>query len=303
MRKEKKEFTFKTALRRSAFFHLVLFALVLSNISFQALRPKAIVAKSPDPIQAVAISENDLKAEVSRLKKIDTDKKNMEKLEQQRLAQEKTRLEHERQVEQQKLAALKEQQVEAQKALERETAKIKVAQQLAEKQKQDNLKQEKLAKDKAEKLKQETLAKEKAATLAKQQAKSKAAADLAKKQQADAERVAAQEEAKRLALEQGHMREIEKYKFMVQQQIMRSWLIQGTPNPSDATKLYVRLAPSGTVLDVQIMSSSGNPALDRSAVAAVYKASPLPVPEDPMLFSSFRELRLTLRPDAIISEG
>lgn len=303
--REKKLFTFKTALGRSAAFHLVLFGLLLSNISFHALRPAEIKAKSPDPIQAVAISENDLKAEVSRLKKIDTDKKHIEMQEQQKLAEEKARLQQEREAEQQKLADLKKQQLEAQKALERENAKMKAAQALAEKQKQEKLakdkaeklKQDALAKAKADKLKQETLAKEKAANLAKQQAQAKAKAD------AEAAKLAAQEEAKRLALEQGQMREIEKYKLMVQRQIMRSWVIPGTPNSSDTTKLFVRLASSGTVLDVKITTSSGNPVLDKSAVAAVYKASPLPVPEDPHLFASFRELRLTLRPEGILSEG
>jgi colicin import membrane protein len=56
-------------------------------------------------------------------------------------------------------------------------------------------------------------------------------------------------------------------------------------------------------LDVKISRSSGNDALDRSAMAAVFKASPLPVPTDPTLLASFRELNLILRPDAVVSGG
>jgi colicin import membrane protein len=97
--------------------------------------------------------------------------------------------------------------------------------------------------------------------------------------------------------------EIERYKAMVRQQIMRYWVVQKGLNQQDATKLFVRVAPTGTVLDVKVTGSSGSDALDRSAVAAVYKASPLPVPKDPELFREFRELRLTLRPDSILSDN
>jgi colicin import membrane protein len=67
-----------------------------------------------------------------------------------------------------------------------------------------------------------------------------------------------------------------------------------------STELHVRVAPSGTVLDVQIVKKSGNEALDRSAVAAVHRASPLPVPTDPAVFESFREIRLILRPEDVL---
>jgi hypothetical protein len=52
--------------------------------------------------------------------------------------------------------------------------------------------------------------------------------------------------------------------------------------------------PDGTVIDVKIESSSGNEMFDRTALGAVYKASPLPVGD---LFEHFRDgLRLKLKP-------
>jgi len=52
----------------------------------------------------------------------------------------------------------------------------------------------------------------------------------------------------------------------------------------------VRLLPGGDVVpgSVQVVQSSGNDAFDRSVVAAVYKATPLPVPSG-RLFEQFRE--------------
>ena len=49
----------------------------------------------------------------------------------------------------------------------------------------------------------------------------------------------------------------------------------------------VSLMPGGEVRDVVLARSSGDPAFDRSVIAAVFKASPLPVPRD-HLFSRFR---------------
>jgi colicin import membrane protein len=48
-----------------------------------------------------------------------------------------------------------------------------------------------------------------------------------------------------------------------------------------------------------VQKSSGIAAFDNSAVAAVYKSSPLPVPKDPQAFGVFRSFKLTLKPENI----
>ncbi len=59
----------------------------------------------------------------------------------------------------------------------------------------------------------------------------------------------------------------------------------------------VRLIPGGTLLATpEISKSSGMAACDRAIIAAIMQAEPLPVPEDPMLFSQFRHLNLKFRP-------
>ena len=51
--------------------------------------------------------------------------------------------------------------------------------------------------------------------------------------------------------------------------------------------MEIRLIPGGAVGSVSITRSSGNPAFDRSAIAAARAASPFPVPNE--LFDEFRK--------------
>ncbi|MDR2195485.1 MAG: TonB C-terminal domain-containing protein, partial [Gallionellaceae bacterium] len=58
----------------------------------------------------------------------------------------------------------------------------------------------------------------------------------------------------------------------------------------------VTLLPGGSVLNVRKTKSSGNAAYDDAVERAILRAQPLPLPEDPALFSRFRQLHLTFRP-------
>lgn len=44
--------------------------------------------------------------------------------------------------------------------------------------------------------------------------------------------------------------------------------------------LSIRLHANGKVINASLLESSGNPAFDQSAIAAVYKSAPLPVPDN-----------------------
>lgn len=90
----------------------------------------------------------------------------------------------------------------------------------------------------------------------------------------------------------------EKYKILIRQKVERNWV----PPPGTAKDLQctvkVRLAASGDVLTVAVVRSSGNELFDRSAENAVYKASPLPLPEERDLFDYFREIEFPFKPGA-----
>lgn len=94
---------------------------------------------------------------------------------------------------------------------------------------------------------------------------------------------------------------IDKYRALIINAIAQEWLLPDNTNPNLSATLLIHLAPGGVVLSVQVTQSSGNPALDRSAIAAVYKASPLPVPADPAEFNSFRDLSLTVKPESFVN--
>lgn len=108
------------------------------------------------------------------------------------------------------------------------------------------------------------------------------------------ERTEAKAKAEQLARSQSELTRIES---LIRQQVERNWV-----RPAGWTKgmecvVRVRLAPTGEVLSATIARPSGSPAFDRSVENAVYKASPLPLPEDKGLFDHFRELELRFRPE------
>jgi TonB family protein len=96
--------------------------------------------------------------------------------------------------------------------------------------------------------------------------------------------------------------DVERYRALIKTTIARYWLVPANLDKNLTAVIAVRLAPGGVVLDVQVVKSSGNASLDQSALQAINKASPLPVPADPDLFDQFRELRLTVRPMGVISQ-
>ena len=91
--------------------------------------------------------------------------------------------------------------------------------------------------------------------------------------------------------------ELARYEGLIRQKVERNWV-----RPAGWTKgmecvVRVRLAPTGEVINAAVARPSGSPAFDRSVENAVYKASPLPLPEDKDLFEHFRELELRFRPE------
>jgi colicin import membrane protein len=69
------------------------------------------------------------------------------------------------------------------------------------------------------------------------------------------------------------------------------------PDSAEA-KFMVIVLPGGSVMNdgVKLIKSSGNAAYDSAAERAIYKAQPLPMPQDEALARMFRELRLSVKP-------
>ncbi|TAK72296.1 MAG: cell envelope integrity protein TolA [Gammaproteobacteria bacterium] len=97
--------------------------------------------------------------------------------------------------------------------------------------------------------------------------------------------------------------EVDKYKALIMQAISERWIIPPQVDKKRSCELMIRVAPGGVVLDVQVTRSSGDVALDSSARAAVFKASPLPVPKDPDAFEAFRQFMLKVKPENVLSSN
>lgn len=94
---------------------------------------------------------------------------------------------------------------------------------------------------------------------------------------------------------------IAKYKAMIISAISQRWLIPPGITQQMHCMLQIQLAPGGAVLNVSLAKTSGNAAFDQSAITAVYRASPLPVPPQTDLFDYFRVINLDVKPENIIS--
>lgn len=88
------------------------------------------------------------------------------------------------------------------------------------------------------------------------------------------------------------------YEQAVRASINSRWIIPGSLQSQDGLSLYVaiRTLPGGEVIDVNVTKSSGYPVLDDSAVNAIRKASPLPVPSGSS-YERFRAFTMHMVPD------
>jgi len=213
-----------------------------------------------------------------------------------------------------KIEALKQKRIQEQKRLARlkaekqRKAREKVAKVKAEKLRKAKLKKQAVEKKRlaeinrkkqiADKKRQQELAKRKAADKTKRLAETKR-----KKRIEDSlQQQLSQEQQQRTAARSKQIQsEVSKYKSLIIQAIGHKWIVPDKLKDDLSCALSIKLAPGGAVIDVRVIKSSGDSVLDRSALAAVYKASPLPVPTTAELFDKFRELRLTVRPEGYIS--
>lgn len=89
-----------------------------------------------------------------------------------------------------------------------------------------------------------------------------------------------------------------RFVVIIKGRVTASWLRPPGLPKGLSCLLKISLNPFGEVLDVTIVRSSGNTLFDRSAEAAVKKASPLPVPPDLSIYNRyFREFQFLFKPE------
>ncbi len=268
----------------SFFFHVLLAVVFLVSLSDSLISITPTTAEqdrqdNTEIVNAVAISENDLSQEIRAQEAADAAIKTKAANEAKQLAAAKAQaLAQIQQAKQEQSALALQQQANAKKAADA-LAQVQAQQKQASLQLAETQAQAAAAAKKAADMQQQALAAQKAAD--------------AKRQAQQQQALAAQKATAAAANTVQMQNEINRYVGLITQAIQTQWTqLPGASQQKLATTMLIRLAADGTVLQVQNVGSSGNPALDRLALSAVYKASPLPVPSDPTLFANFRELKV-----------
>lgn len=296
------DMSYKNALFAALGLHLLLG--VLLYIGPSSSRPVLVQAqKSPvnavsdldtkEIVHAESIDNQAVEQAVNRLKQERLQQLQAEQLRQKSIAQQAEAVRQKRIQEQQKLKALQE---EAQKiAIARKKQILDEQKKLKElaAQKEQETKQLQALKQQQIDLEKKRFEIAKAEEAKKAEVLAKKAAELKAQQVADKAK-AVQALAAKQAQQAG---EVDKYKALIINAISRRWILPENVDNRLFSKFRIRLAPDGAVLEVTLIQSSGDAILDRSAQAAIYKASPLPVPTDPAVFDVFRDISLTVKPE------
>ena len=277
--------------------HAILLGLFVLSFDFQPER-KSLAVK-PNVIMAVAVDASKVQAELEKLKRADDRNKKKEKDRIANLKREENKLRKKRAAEEKKLAELKKkrQSEEKKRKLEQKNLAELKKQQAALKKKQ----QAETKKRKAEERKQAELKKQQDAIKKQQDAIKKKQALAKKKREADkkqrqkelAQQLAAEEQTQTDELAK---REIQKYQALIKQKIERIW-----SKPSGDLKglkcvVNVRVIPGGEVISVTITRTSGNLVFDRSVEIGVRKASPLPLPKNPVIAAELYNFDFVFEP-------
>lgn len=207
-------------------------------------------------------------------------------------------------------------QEQAQKQIEEQeriaAKKAKLEKEAAEqKKREEQKKQELLAKQKAEqearekeRLRKEQEAQERERQQALMKQRQEREEQLRKMREARQQQEALRE--KREALEKQRQTELaqqdapilNEYESHIQAKISQNWSRPLSARNGMQVTLQINLMPGGDVANVQVIKSSDNEAFDLSAMQAVWKASPLPVPDEAGVFTrNYRVFNLLFAPE------
>ena len=85
------------------------------------------------------------------------------------------------------------------------------------------------------------------------------------------------------------------YQAAIQQKVLRNWVRPATAPDDLECFVAIRQLPNGEVVSVQVQRCNGDDVVVRSIEVAVRKASPMPLPSNPILFLRDFQFRFTIR--------
>ena len=256
-------------------------------------------------IAATTVTEDQIKKQKDKILKAEKEKQRKEKARQEQEKKKLDELKKKQAQEKKKLDDIKKKQAEEEKAI---ALKKKQAKENEKKRKQEEQKK----KEAEEKRKQEELKKKAEEKRKKQEIEAKQKREEEEKaRQAEAEEEAKQERQNALQAEIEAERQqalVEqsarnsttlknRYADLISEKIGRNFITPIGSNEQRSPGIRIILDDFGNVKNVSIEKSSGDLAYDQSVLAAVYKASPLPLPdnkpENTKVRKELKDLRLT----------
>ncbi len=262
---------------RVGFYSVLLHAAVLGLLTVSIeFAPQPVIRPRPDIniVEAVAVDNKEIEAELQRLKEIEQAKERKQNQKQQELEKQlealqkkASQVEKKRRDEEKRLSEAKKRKEEQEKKRREEEKKLAEA----EKRRQELERQRKQEEEKRRRAEAERLGKQKEEALQKQLAEEQRQAD---------------------------QQVLQNFIGNIERRIASNFNISGLPKGLECV-LLVRLIPSGEVINVTVSKSSGNEIFDRRALVAVEKASPLPVPEDTATFDriGLRQFNFRFKPE------
>ncbi len=269
--------------------HALLFGIMFIKVDSH-LKPvaavKAMQVKAQKPVDIIEATTIDNKELEKRKEK----KKALEREKKRKIAAEKKRKiekERKRKAEVERKKAEKIKKAKAEKKRKKEEDKKKA------------LKKKLAAEEKARK-KEEKKKADKEKARKKAEAKKKKDAERMKKRKADAERKrkekAMKAQMEKRAREARASQAMSKYVPRIQQKVEANWTYPPRGPEGCNPTVRVNLAPDGKVLGARIVKSSGDSFCDESVEKAFMRASPIPIPLDPDLYSEFKIIEFPFRP-------
>ncbi|MDT8425751.1 MAG: cell envelope integrity protein TolA [Methyloprofundus sp.] len=301
--------------------HFSIMGLFAFNFISEPTSTPKIKAEVPEIIEASILDENVVAEKAKELQQAEENKQIQQQQQKdqfaEQLKQEKLRIE---QAKTKRLEVEKTAKIEAQRLQEvanNEAKKLAAIKQavVLEKQKQEAIKQKRIAEEQAQaaekkrKLEAERVAEaqrkaeaEKQEVARKEAEKQQKIAEEKQRQEELArqkEAAAKQAEENRVRAENARIAEkaTADAKVLIERKVTQNWNRPSTVSGKLACTIRVGLIPSGDVMSVVVVKSSGNQLFDDSAERAVFKASPLPVPKDPKVFSKFRSFTFVFSPN------
>jgi len=285
--------------------HVAIVAMFIFGVRF-ATEPRFPVASEQVAIQATVVDEALIEREIARieereqaeiLRRQEQEREAREQAEaaQRELEEQQRQLELARQeTEQREQEALVEQQrlTELQREREAEEQRRVEAERQAEEAEQRRIEEEqRLARqrEEEEQRRREEEQRQEQERLAREAAEARQRAEM----EAELQRAMAAEEERRAAEDAGLL---DQYILLIQDRIERAWNPPPSAGPGLQCEVSVTQIPSGDVTSVSVGRCNGDVAVIRSIEQAVQRASPLPPPPTPSLFS--RNLELIFQPDA-----